>query len=77
MEDYSRQVSDYTAGPLYFMPKILETTLENGRIKYVLEGTDLQGRLAEKRVDKNQGREDMKVPLKQAIRAMFERSCPA
>lgn len=61
---------------LWFLPLKIEMALENGKIKYTIEGTDLQDRVSENRLENNQGREDNMVDLKDAIRTMFRESCP-
>lgn len=61
---------------LYFLPLKVETSFDSGKIKYTIEGTDLQDRIAENRVENNRGTEDNKMDLKGAIQDMFENSCP-
>lgn len=61
---------------LNFLPLKIEVAFENGKIKYTIEGTDLQDRISENRLENGEGREDSKVDLKNAIRTMFSNSCP-
>jgi hypothetical protein len=61
---------------LYFLPLKIEVAFENGKIKYTIEGTDLQDRISETRVENARGTEDARVDLKTAIRELFADSCP-
>lgn len=61
---------------LYFLPLKIEVAFESGKIKYTIEGTDLQDRISETREDVARGTEDNTIDLKGAIRDMFRESCP-
>lgn len=69
------KTTDY-GGMLHFLPIKIETAYEQGKIKYTLEGADFQDRIAENRIERNQGREDNKIPLKQALRRLFQENEP-
>jgi hypothetical protein len=61
---------------LYFLPQKVECSFEGEKIKYTIEGTDLQDRIAENRIENNLGAEDNKMNIKQAIEDMFSDNCP-
>lgn len=63
-------------GPIYFLPKGIESTYEGGVIKYTIKGEDLMSHLGESRVQVPVGTESNKVRLMPAVRRMFSRNCP-
>lgn len=54
----------------------VDVDYQGAKIKYTIEGTDLQSRVAENRVEEAQGTEDNKKPLKEALTDLFAESCP-
>ena len=74
--DVQVQLASMYGGKFYFLPVSVDIAYEGSKIKYTLEGTDLQGRVSDNRIEKSEGTEDNKKPLKQAIKDMFAASCP-
>lgn len=71
----TEKASDY-GNNLYFLPLKIEMAFESGKIKYTIEGTDLQDRISETSSSIAEGRDDAGIDLKTAIRNLFARSCP-
>lgn len=70
-------ITSQYGGIHYGMAKSISVAYEQGKIKYVLEIGDMHDRIAENRIEKNEGREDSKKPLKQAIRDLFRNNRPS
>jgi hypothetical protein len=72
----SRDVTTYYGGILAFLLMSIEVNFEGSKIRYSITGKDLGDRIAENRLEKNEGREDHKKSLKQAISDMYKNNYP-
>ena len=63
-------------GQLTFLPIKCDVAYEQGKLKFTIEGTDFMDRINENRIEDNQGSEDQKKPLKQAIKDVFAENDP-
>lgn len=63
-------------GPIYGVPKEIESSYEGGVIKYTLKITDLMNQMGENRIDRPIGSEASRVNLGTAVRQLFSRNCP-
>lgn len=69
-------VKSKTGDYIHLLPINLMVVYEGGKIKYTLEAQDLCSRVADVRMECNIGRDDAKVPLKQAIRTFMKQYQP-
>lgn len=72
----SRDVTTYYGGILSFILQTIEMNFEGAKIRYSITGNDLGDRIAENRLEKNEGREDHKKNIKQAISDMYLNNYP-
>lgn len=63
-------------GRLTFLPLKMDVSYEQGKIKFVISATDMMDRISENRIEKNQGSDDQRKSLKQAIRDVFAENDP-
>jgi len=63
-------------GELWFLPKNIQTTFDNGIIKFIFEAQDIFVRSFDARLEKAIGDESNKVPLKTALRDLFTTKDP-
>lgn len=61
---------------IHLLPIRMNVIYEGGKIKYVLEAQDMMTRVSETRQECNLGRDDKKVPLKQAILEFMKKELP-
>ena len=73
-----KKISVYTETGCFInlIPRVLKVSYGQGTIRYTLESTDKLNRVAEARVEASIGRDDAKVPLKQAIRQFMKERLP-
>ena len=64
-------------GRLTFLPLSIDVAYEQGKLKFSIEGSDFMDRIAENCTEDNQGSEDHKKPLKQAIEDLLKDNDPA
>lgn len=69
-------VNTETGDFIHLLPISLMVVYEGGKIKYTLEAQDLCSRVADVRLECNIGKDDAKVPLKEAIRRFMKSSNP-
>jgi hypothetical protein len=62
--------------PINLLPIKMNVVYEGGKIKYTLEAQDMISRVGETRQECNIGRDDAKVPLKEAIRVFMKQHLP-
>jgi hypothetical protein len=74
--DGSMIKSGIPEGPIYGIPKEIESSYEGGVIKYTIKITDLMSQIGENRIDQPVGSEANRVRLKPAVRQLFSRNCP-
>ena len=63
-------------GELWFLPKNIQTTFDNGIVKFIFEAQDLFVRSFDAKLEKNIGDESNKVDLKTALRDLFTTKDP-
>lgn len=63
-------------GELWFIPKNIQTTFDNGIVKFIFEAQDLFTRSFDARLEKNIGDESNKVDLKTALRDVYTTKDP-
>ena len=73
-----KKISVYTETGSYInlIPRAMKVSYGQGTIRYTLESQDNLNRVAEARVEASVGRDDAKVPLKQAIRQFMKERLP-
>ena len=73
-----KKISVYTETGSYInlIPRSMKVSYGQGTIRYTLESQDNLNRVAEARVEASIGRDDAKVPLKQAIKQFMKERLP-
>ncbi|RDJ35652.1 MAG: hypothetical protein DWQ19_12605 [Crenarchaeota archaeon] len=61
---------------MYFLPTHLEVNFAEGKVKFIINGTDLMQAVFAARHDEIEGNDDLKMPLKQAIRELANKNHP-
>ena len=69
----TRKVS---SGGLFFLPIEIQAAYEQGKIKFVLTGTDMMDRIGENRTTDTQGSDSDPIALKDAINRLFSQGSP-
>lgn len=69
-------VKSIHGSPINLLPIRMNVVYDAGKIKYVLEAQDMISRVGEARHECNIGKDDAKVPLKQAIKKFMEEHLP-
>jgi hypothetical protein len=74
----AKKISVYTETGSYInlIPRSMKVSYGQGTIRYTLESQDNLNRVAEARVEASIGRDDAKVPLKQAIKQFMRERLP-
>lgn len=72
----TKDLTTYYGGLLSFILMTIEMNFEGNKIRYTITGQDMVDRIAENRIEKNEGREDHKKNLKKAITDVFKNNYP-